>query len=560
MAANVESLGALERRVSMSVPVEEIERQVDERLKKLARNVRMPGFRPGKVPLKLVAQTYGPQVRSEVLGDAVQKAFTEVVKEANLRVAGYPRIEKKAAADDKALEFSATFEIYPEVKLGDLGAASIERPQVEVDDAAVDRTIEILRKQRTRFVPASRPARDGDRLTVDFEGTIAGQAFDGGKAENFVFPLGEEAHRRAHQGPGAAGAARCRAHGAAEVAGRDGNAAARRAGGRRPAGARREARAAAAQSGIVRGRGEAPRGARADHRRARARREPAAEARRGAGDHRAGGAVLRESRRGSKMVLYAAATLVGDGGRGPRSQCSQMGVVESESGGPAGFLRRADGQRRMNWESSAAETKDLGLIPMVIEQSGRGERAYDIYSRLLKERVVFLVGPVTEITANLIVAQLLFLESENPDKDIFFYINSPGGSVSAGLAIYDTMQFIKPDVSTLCVGQAASMGALLLAAGDKDKRFCLPNSRVLIHQPMGGFQGQASDIEIHAKEILYLRSRLNEIMAKHTGQSVERISRDTDRDNFLSADEAEKFGIVDKVLTSRAEAAAAGRE
>ncbi|TMI14171.1 MAG: trigger factor [Betaproteobacteria bacterium] len=191
MAANVESLGALERRVSMSVPVEEIDRQVDERLKKLARDVRMPGFRPGKVPLKLVAQTYGPQVRSEVLGDAVQKAFTEVVKEANLRVAGYPRIEKKAAADDKALEFSATFEIYPEVKLGDLSAASIALPQVEVDDAAVDRTIEILRKQRTRFVPASRPARDADRLTVDFEGTIAGQAFDGGKAESFVFPLGE---------------------------------------------------------------------------------------------------------------------------------------------------------------------------------------------------------------------------------------------------------------------------------------------------------------------------------------------------------------------------------
>src|SRR2546426_5097825 len=171
MAANVESLGALERRVSMSVPVDEIDRQVDERLKKLARDVRMPGFRPGKVPLKLVAQTYGPQVRSEVLGDAVQKAFTEVVKEANLRVAGYPRIEKKAAADDKALEFSATFEIYPEVKLGDLSAASIERPQVEVDDAAVDRTIEILRKQRTRFVPASRPARGADRLTRSEEHT-----------------------------------------------------------------------------------------------------------------------------------------------------------------------------------------------------------------------------------------------------------------------------------------------------------------------------------------------------------------------------------------------------
>jgi ATP-dependent Clp protease protease subunit len=205
----------------------------------------------------------------------------------------------------------------------------------------------------------------------------------------------------------------------------------------------------------------------------------------------------------------------------------------------------------VNWQGKMPEVQDLGLIPMVIEQSGRGERAYDIYSRLLKERVVFLVGPVTEATANLIVAQLLFLESENPDKDIFFYINSPGGSVSAGLAVYDTMQFIKPDVSTLCVGQAASMGSLLLAAGDKDKRFILPNSRVMIHQPMGGFQGQATDIEIHAKEILYLRQRLNEILAKHTGKTVEVIARDTERDFFMSAEDAVKYGIVDKVLVSR---------
>ena len=200
---------------------------------------------------------------------------------------------------------------------------------------------------------------------------------------------------------------------------------------------------------------------------------------------------------------------------------------------------------------SPMEPRGLGLIPMVIEQSGRGERAYDIYSRLLKERVVFLVGPVTEVTANVIVAQLLFLESENPDKDIFFYINSPGGSVSAGLAIYDTIRFIKPHVSTLCVGQAASMGALLLASGENGKRFCLPNSRVMIHQPMGGFQGQASDIEIHAREILFLRQRLNEIFAEHTGQTVEKIARDTDRDNFLSGQEAVQYGLVDKVLVSR---------
>lgn len=193
----------------------------------------------------------------------------------------------------------------------------------------------------------------------------------------------------------------------------------------------------------------------------------------------------------------------------------------------------------------------LGLVPMVVEQSGRGERAYDIYSRLLKERVVFLVGPVNDATANLIVAQLLFLESENPDKDIYFYINSPGGSVTAGMAIYDTMQFIKPAVSTLCIGQAASMGSFLLAAGEKGKRFCLPNSRVMIHQPLGGFQGQASDIEIHAREILYIRERLNTMLAKHTGQPLERIDRDTDRDNFMSAEAAVEYGIVDQVLTSR---------
>ena len=197
----------------------------------------------------------------------------------------------------------------------------------------------------------------------------------------------------------------------------------------------------------------------------------------------------------------------------------------------------------------------LGLIPMVVEQSGRGERSYDIYSRLLKERVVFLVGPVNDITANLIVAQFLFLESENPDKDILFYINSPGGSVTAGMAIYDTMQFIKPNVSTLCIGQAASMGAFLLAAGEKGKRFSLPNSRVMIHQPLGGFQGQASDIEIHAREILALRAKLNGMLAKHTGQSIESIERDTDRDNFMSAEDAVRYGLVDKVLTSRAEAA-----
>lgn len=192
-----------------------------------------------------------------------------------------------------------------------------------------------------------------------------------------------------------------------------------------------------------------------------------------------------------------------------------------------------------------------GLVPMVVEQSARGERAYDIYSRLLKERVIFLIGPVEDHMANLVVAQLLFLESENPDKDIHLYINSPGGVVTAGLAIYDTMQFVKPEVSTMCIGQAASMGALLLAGGAAGKRYCLPHSRVMIHQPLGGFQGQASDIDIHAREILAVRERLNNILAKHTGQSIETVQKDTDRDNFLSAQDAVEYGLIDQVLSAR---------
>lgn len=198
------------------------------------------------------------------------------------------------------------------------------------------------------------------------------------------------------------------------------------------------------------------------------------------------------------------------------------------------------------------DIRNLGLVPMVVEQTGRGERAFDIYSRLLKERVIFVVGPVEDQMANLIVAQLLFLESENPDKDIHLYINSPGGSVTAGLAIYDTMQFVKPHVSTMCIGQAASMGAVLLAAGEEGKRYCLPNSRVMIHQPLGGFQGQATDVEIHARELLYIRERLNGILAHHTGQPLERIEQDTERDNFMGAQAAQEYGLLDKVLDRRA--------
>ena len=206
---------------------------------------------------------------------------------------------------------------------------------------------------------------------------------------------------------------------------------------------------------------------------------------------------------------------------------------------------------KSHFSNGAINPQALNLVPMVVEQTARGERAYDIYSRLLKERVVFIVGPIEDYTANLVVAQLLYLESENPDKDISVYINSPGGSVTAGMAIYDTMQFTKPDISTLCVGQAASMGALLLAGGARGKRYALPHSRIMIHQPLGGFQGQATDIDIHAREILKIREQLNVVLSKHTDQSVERIREDTERDNFMSGEEAEKYGLIDKVLSQR---------
>jgi len=208
-------------------------------------------------------------------------------------------------------------------------------------------------------------------------------------------------------------------------------------------------------------------------------------------------------------------------------------------------------QHKIGQTEGAIETQALGLVPMVVEQTSRGERSYDIYSRLLKERVIFVVGPIEDHMANLVVAQLLYLESENPDKDISLYINSPGGSVTAGLAIYDTMQFVKPHISTLCIGQAASMGAILLAGGEKDKRYCLSHSRVMIHQPLGGYQGQATDIDIHAREILKIREQLNQLLANHTGQTIETIDNDTERDNFMGGEEAVTYGLIDEVLTDR---------
>ena len=647
MQANLENLGTLERRLSVAVPMAEIEEEVDVRLKRLSRTVKMAGFRPGKVPLKVVARQYGPQVRQEVLGDTVEKSFGEAVRQQNLKVAGYPRFDPKPLAEDAAaFEYSATFEVYPEVRLGDIAGSTITQPRLEVGDAEVERTLEIMRQQRVTYDRAERAAEKGDRVTMSYRGTIEGSEFAGGKAENQHAVLGEgrllpefEAQLIGmkagdaktfelrfpddYHGKDVAGKTATFEVTVSEVSApklpeidaefakslgvADGDLGRMRS--EIKANLEREVKSRLktrvkdqvmqalldatqvevpralvegeidrlrqltkqdfSARGIpvkddmhlpgrdVREAGPAPREPRAHSGRSGENASAPGETGAGARGRGGAGSDLREAAGSRELVLSVARAAARDRVDGTGRQCRRLGAEDGQSRGQADCIRRINGtqiMRRYTEPQSMIEPQGLGLIPMVIEQSGRGERAYDIYSRLLKERVVFLVGPVSEITANLIVAQLLFLESDNPDKDISFYINSPGGSVSAGLAIYDTMQFVKPDVSTLCVGQAASMGALLLAAGGKGKRYCLPNSRVMIHQPMGGFQGQASDVEIHAKEILFLKGRLNEIMAKHTGQKMETIEKDTDRDNFLSATQAVSYGIVDKVLTSRTEA------
>src|SRR6185437_5159689 len=373
---------------------------------------------------------------------------------------------------------------------------------------------------------------------------------------------GGQAHARDRQGPGDRRTARCGALRRAALAPRFGDRAHAADGAGGSQAARHDRRGqVAARRALRRARGAAHQGG-APRRRPREEARPGREARPGAPAHRGACGKLRTARAAGPLVLRR--SLPPGRSRGARDggQRRRMGHGENEGRGQARRVLRAHGHQEgiamfIKHESEYEEPEGLGLIPMVIEQSGRGERAYDIYSRLLKERIIFLVGPISDPMANLVVAQLLFLESENPDKDIHLYINSPGGSVSAGMAIYDTMQFIKPDVSTLCTGLAASMGSFLLCAGAKGKRFCLPNARVMIHQPSGGFSGQASDIEIHAKEVLYLKRKLNQMMAQHTGQSLEAIERDTDRDNFMSAEDAVKYGMVDRVLTNRTESSVA---
>ncbi len=668
MAVTVETLDKLERRITLTLPAADIEKEVESRLRKLSRTVKADGFRPGKVPMSVVTQRYGYSVQNEVVNDQVGRAFAEAANEAKVRVAGMPRITAREGAEAGVLAFDATFEVYPEIRIGDLSEVEVERVATEVTDEAVDKTVDILRRQRGTFHErgADEPSADGDRVTIDFEGKIDGVPFDGGHAEGFQFVIGdgrmlaafEEAVRGMRTGesktfplqfpddyPGK------------EVAGKeadflvtlkkieaqslpevdeafvkalgidDGSVESLRADIRRnlerEAKARvasrnkaaamealaktaeldvptsliegevermaesmqedmkkrgvKDAAAGTAAARAVQAAGRAPRAPRAGRRRAGARAQPAGAARAAAGAHRGDGAELRAAGRGGALVPGQPRAHGRSRGGGHREQRHPVRHGARPGGRQAAALRRADGRlsgppsrprpglrpaerppaseapiRFPRKSMSALHTQGLGLVPMVIEQSGRGERAYDIYSRLLRERVIFLVGPVNDQTANVVVAQLLFLESENPDKDISLYINSPGGSVSAGMSIFDTMQFIKPDVSTLCMGMAASMGSFLLMAGAKGKRFALPNSRIMIHQPSGGAQGQATDIEIHAREILKTRRQLNLIYAERTGQPIEKIEADMERDFFLDPEEAKTYGLIDQVLAHRA--------
>jgi trigger factor len=672
MQTSLETLGQLERRLNVAVPLAEIETEVAKRLSRLAKNVKIAGFRPGKVPLKMVVQQYGPQVRSEVINETVQASFTDAVRTQQLRVAGYPRIEPKSGegASDQ-LEYSAVFEVYPEIKIGDLASVTIERPVAEVMPGDVATTIEALRKQRVRYQTVDRAAAVGDRVIVDFTGRIDGVEFPGGQAKDFAIQLGEGRMLPEFEAALAgvkAGEARsfpltfpADYHGQ-EVAGKTAEfalAVQSVAEPHLPAIDEEFARAFGVGSGRVEDlQAEIESNLRLELKRKiegkvkeqalAALREKAQfalpkslvelesqnMAERMAADLKQQGMKVEDIKLTPEMFRANAENRVALGlvigeivrTHGLQARPEQVKTMVQEAAqtyeqpeavvrwhyekaerltefealavernvvdwvldkakvedrpskfsdhsgsdfamaapcvttiGPRSSFRITPvpmaGPRtlrlRATDEGNMEEPRDLGLVPMVIEQSGRGERAYDIYSRLLKERVIFLVGPVNDVSANLIVAQMLFLESENPDKDINFYINSPGGSVSAGMAVFDTMQFIKPDVSTLCVGMAASMGAFLLAAGAKGKRFALPNSTVMIHQPSGGFQGQVSDIERHAQFVIDLKKRFIRQMASFTGRPAEQVELDHDRDNFLTADQAKDYGIVDQVLQKR---------
>jgi trigger factor/ATP-dependent Clp endopeptidase proteolytic subunit ClpP len=634
MMVSVETLPGLERRIEVSVPATRVRQQVDARLLKVSRTVRIKGFRPGKAPIHVVRKHYGREVREEVVSDLIRETFAEALRQEKLQPAGGPRIEAKKTGEPDDLRYTATFEIYPQIALKDPAGIRLMRPTATVSEGDVDAMIESLRRQRPDWIEIERGSQNGDRITIDFEGRIGGEAFEGGKSENLVVVLGAgRLLPEFEQGVVGAGAgekrefdlrfpddyqakhlaaksarfqvivrkveesrlpevndAFCQAFGVSE-----GGIAALRAEVREnmerelaqavqarlksqvmeqllaanpvtvpkalvEAAPERQPQCAAASSArILRARRPAPGRARPHPERGhpacwhpgqcRPGPEAPGRARRDLfGPGRSAPSVPAERGRDAPAADVRAG---GPGGR-LGGQCGQ-------GHGPAGDLqghhelrrRRSVRTNGVTDVESSIETKALNLVPMVVEQTARGERAYDIYSRLLKERVVFIVGEVEDQMANLIVAQLLFLESENPDKDIHLYVNSPGGAVTAGLAIYDTMQFIKPDISTICVGQAASMGAVLLAAGAKGKRFALPNSRIMVHQPLGGFHGQATDVEIHAREILDARRRLNEILARHTGQPLEKIGKDTDRDNFMSGDGAKAYGIVDGVLEKR---------
>src|SRR3569623_833224 len=511
MQVEVQANG-LERRVTVALPVEQVKKEIENRLKSLSRRVKVDGFRAGKVPMKVVERKWGGSVRQEVRNELLQSSFYEAITQEKLRPAGTPHFDLQPESGDAGLRYTAVFEVYPEFEVKVPSDLKVTKPTAVISDADIDAMIEKLRSQRKTWVVVDRSAQSEDRVIIDFEGKIDGQPCDGNQATAFPLVLGsghliagfEDKLLGAKAGDQVEFDIEFPAdYRATDLAGKPVHFDVK-------VRTVEESALPAVDEDFIKGFGVQD--GSAESFRAEVKKTMERELDQAVKD-RVKGQVLDALLANNAIELPKA-------------------LIDEEI------------ERMKKQAKSQGDAQN-------IEQPARGDRAYDTYSRLLKERVVFLVGPVEDYTANVVVAQLLFLESENPDKDIHFYINSPGGSVTAGMAIYDTMQFIKPPVSTLCIGQAASMGALLLAGGAKGKRYCLPHSRVMIHQPLGGFQGQASDIDIHAREILLIRERLNNIMAKHTGQPLEKIQNDTDRDNFMGSNEAKEYGIIDEVLSSR---------
>ncbi|MCL4115155.1 UNVERIFIED_CONTAM: hypothetical protein GTU68_035885 [Idotea baltica] len=460
MQVSVESTGNIERKLSIVIPADRVDGEVETRLKSMRGRVKIDGFRPGKVPMSVVSQQYGDSVYQEVVGELFQSTFYEAAEQEKLKVAGMPKIEATVLEPGKDLEYSATFDIYPEFKIGDISKMEVKEPAVKLAAADVNEMIETLRKQQSEWKEVKRAAKKGDLLIIDFTGKVDGEEFEG-------------ASRRV-------------------------------------------------KLGLI------------------------------VGEIITKNKLEKDQAKVDEMLNSLAESYEDPQALIEYYRSDQQAMQTIEAAVMEEMIVDWVIEKAKVTEEKIKFTELMNTQPGVSETVRGQETRNDILSRMLKERVIFVIGQVDDYMATSVMAQLLFLEADNSEKDIHMYINSPGGVVTSGMAMYDTMQFIKPDVSTLCVGQAASMGAVLLAGGAKGKRFALPHSRVMIHQPLGGFQGQASDIEIHAKEILKIRNDLNSVLAHHTGQTMKTIAKDTDRDNFMDSKAAKAYGLIDEVLEVRA--------